>query len=166
MRLKVNLDFKQPNQFGNTVLFNASWTSDYITNFLIHEFNLSCESINLYFANPSFIFKNTVSGLLKNGCNPFARVRKFSMRQRLCQNFILFRTLPLVEPYIKFIEPRLNYMTEWLDQFYEMLITELNRIPKRPIHEKPERFDNVFSACPYLNARANFAAIEADEGSR
>ena len=78
----------------------------------------------------------------------------------------IFRTLPLVEPYIKFIEPRLNYMTEWLDQFYEMLITELNRIPKRPIHEKPERFDNVFSACPYLNARANFAAIEADEGSR
>ena len=53
-------------------------------------------------------------------------------------------------------------MTEWLDQFYEMLITELNRVPKVgfPIHEKPERFDKVFSACPYINARANFQAIE------
>ena len=68
---QLKLVFDKPNHRGNTVLFNASWTSDYITNFLITEFNISCESINLYFANPSFIFRNTVWGLLKNGCNPF-----------------------------------------------------------------------------------------------
>jgi len=50
-------------------------------------------------------------------------------------------------------------MTEWLDDFYEMLITELNRIPKRPIHEKPNT-DNVFSSSPYVTARANFELIE------
>ena len=53
----------------------------------------------------------------------------------------------------------MKYMTEWLDDFYEMLITELNRIPKRPIHEKPNT-DNVFSSSPYVTARQNFELIE------
>ena len=50
-------------------------------------------------------------------------------------------------------------MTEWLDVFYEMLITELNRIPKRPIHEKPNT-DNVFSSSPYITAHENFERTE------
>lgn len=70
-KAQLTLVLDQPNTFGNTLLYNASWTSDYITNLLVTEYNVSCQPINLFFSTPSFIFKNIAHLLLENGCNPF-----------------------------------------------------------------------------------------------